>query len=156
MDIAIIAGLLLFGVLLFLLEIFLIPGISVAAVGGVLSTIGAIVYAYVNIGLLAGHLTLILSALLLAVSIYFVMKTGTMDRFSLKTNIESTVDAMHDVHVSVGDRGRTMSRLAPIGKIEIAGITMEAKSNGEFIDEDTEIEVLKVQSNGVLVKSVSA
>ncbi|HOU68842.1 MAG: NfeD family protein [Paludibacteraceae bacterium] len=155
MDIAIIAGLLLLGVILFLLEIFLIPGISIAAVGGVLATVGAVAYAYMRVGFWAGHLTFIISALLLALCIYFVMKSGTMDNLSLKSNIDSSVDVMQDVHVSIGDKGKTISRLAPMGKVEVNGNTMEAKTMDEFIDEDTEIEVLKVYSNSVLVRKTT-
>jgi membrane-bound ClpP family serine protease len=39
-----------------------------------------------------------------------------------------------------------------MGKVRVNGITIEAKTTGDFIDENTEIEVVKVLFNQVVVK----
>jgi membrane-bound ClpP family serine protease len=51
-----------------------------------------------------------------------------------------------------GDEGLTLSRLAPIGKARINGITVEAKSMDELIDENTPVEVIRVDGYNVIVK----
>lgn len=152
MDIAIIAGLLVAGVILFLIEIFLIPGISVAGAGGVIATISAIVYAYVRIGIWAGHFTLVTAVLLIAVSLFVMLRTNSIDRFSLKSEIDSKVETMQGMNVSPGDWGTTVSRLTPIGKVEVNGNILEVKSEDGLIEEEQAVEVVKVQSNNIIVK----
>ncbi|MCK5327174.1 MAG: hypothetical protein KAR36_01110, partial [Candidatus Latescibacteria bacterium] len=44
-------GLLLIGFMLILIEIFLIPGITLAGIGGGLAILGGVVYAYKHLGL---------------------------------------------------------------------------------------------------------
>ena len=152
MDIGIIAGLLIIGVILFLIEIFLIPGISVAGVGGLVATISAIVYAYVKIGLWAGHFTLIAAVLLILLALFITLRTNTIDRVSLKSEIDSKVDTMQGLNISPGDQGITISRLAPMGKVEVNGNALEAKSEDGLIEEQQPIEVVKVLSNNIIVK----
>jgi len=152
MDIGIIAGLLIIGVILLLVEIFLIPGISIAGIGGVVATISAIVYAYVKIGLWAGHFTLVAAVLMVVVALFVTFKTNAIDKFSLKTEIDSKVNAMQELNVAVGDEGITVSRLAPMGKVEVNGNIMEAKSEDGLIDEQQPIEVVKILSNNIIVK----
>ena len=152
MDIGVIAGLLIIGVILFLVEIFLIPGISVAGVGGLVAIIAAIVYAYVKIGLWAGHITLVAAVMMILVSLFITFRTNTIDRVSLKAEIDSKVNTIQELNVSVGDQGVTVSRLAPMGKVEVNGNILEAKSEDGLIDEQQPIEVVKVLSNNIIVK----
>ena len=59
--------------------------------------------------------------------------------------------------IAAGDSGVTLSRLNPIGQVVVNDVEAEAKSfDGEFIDEDTEIEVIKVETYNVLVKRKEA
>jgi membrane-bound ClpP family serine protease len=152
MDIAIIAGLLLAGVILLLIEIFLIPGISIAGIAGGIVIIAAIIYAYMQIGLFAGHNTLVASVLLVGVALFVMFRTDAIDRFSLKTEIDSTVDTGEQLNIRPGDAGTTVSRLAPMGKVEVNGYILEAKSEDGFIEEEQPIEVVKILSNNIIVK----
>jgi membrane-bound ClpP family serine protease len=56
-----------------------------------------------------------------------------------------------DIHP--GDEGITLSRLAPIGKANICDRVVEAKSTGDFIDENTAIRVIRVDGYNVLVST---
>jgi len=71
---------------------------------------------------------------------------------SLQTNIEGKNDPMQGFVINVGDTGVTVSRLAPMGKIRVAGNVVEAKAIDDFIDQGTEVIVIKVQSTNVLVE----
>ena len=152
MDIWIIAGLLVIGVILFLIEIFLIPGISVAGVGGGIATISAIVYAYVKMGLWEGHFTLIAAALMVAVSIYIMLKSNAIDKMTLKSEIDSKVNCVQEFNIKPGDEGVTISRLTPIGKVEVNGNIVEAKSEDGLIEEEQPVEVVKGFPNNIIVK----
>ena len=54
--------------------------------------------------------------------------------------------------VKVGDVGKTVTRLNPIGKVVINGNYFEAQSLNKYIDQKTDIEVIKVLSNKLVVK----
>lgn len=152
MELTVIITLMIVGIILLILEIFLIPGFSVSGVAGILSILGSIYYAYHHLGPMAGHITLASGILLMAVAVWVFIKAKTLERLSLKTEIKSKNDPLENMSIQTGDKGITVSRLAPMGKIKIAGRVIEAKSMGDFIDEETEVTVVQVDRTNVLVE----
>ncbi|MFV0390615.1 MAG: NfeD family protein [Paludibacteraceae bacterium] len=155
MDIAIVIGLLVLAMVFFIIEAFFIPGLSIAGITGGLLTVGAVWYAYTHIGITAGHITLIGSVLLIGFSIWWFVKSKTLDRMSLKTNVDGKVESVDADRVKVGDKGITISRLAPMGKVKINGNTLEAKTADGFIDENVEIIVKEMYRTNVLVEKAN-
>ena len=141
-EMLIIAFLMVVAIVLILLEIFMLPGITVAGVGGFLFAAGGLFYAY-SVSTPIGNVTLAVSSLVFAAS--FI-------RVALKTDIDSKLVSSRDLGIVPGDEGLTLSRLAPIGKARINGITVEAKSMDELIDENTPVEVIRVDGYNVIVK----
>ena len=146
--------LVLLGILLFLVEIFLIPGLSVAGIAGIVSFGVSIYVSYADIGAMAGHCTLLCSVLSLSLTIYIFLKYKTLDKIALKSNSASKVDLVSDINMQVGDIGISISRLAPMGKIKINNKVVEAKTTVGFIDEETPIVVVEVQGNTAVVEIV--
>lgn len=155
MEISIVVILLLVGIAFILLELFIIPGFSLAGITGIVSMISAVVYAYSSVGSAAGHITLLGGLILAGISIWIFLKSKTLEKMALNTEIDSKVDPLEDSLVQVGDTGKTISRLAPMGKIRVNGHDIEAKTNDDFIDENTEIKVVKVMNTNVLVERIS-
>ena len=56
--------------------------------------------------------------------------------------------------VKAGDRGVAVSRLAPMGKVEIGGRTYEAKSQGAYVDQQRDVEVVGFENFSVIVKTI--
>lgn len=56
--------------------------------------------------------------------------------------------------MQVGDRGVTLSRLSPMGKVEIGGRTYEAKSQGAYVDQQRDVEVVGFENFSVIVKTI--
>lgn len=152
MDVLIVIALSVIGILLILVEIFLIPGITITAVLGGLFCLGGVFYAFSGLGTTPGIIALVLNLSAICISIVYLIKSKALDSIALKTDIDSTVATEKNIAVSAGDTGITLSRLNPIGKVKVNNITMEGKSLGDFIDEDTEIEVVKVSATQLLVK----
>lgn len=155
MDVTIVVILLLLGVLFFLLELFLIPGISLAGIAGTLFVGAAIYYAYSQIGSAAGHLTVIGSIVLLAITIWVFVRSKALEKLSLKAEIKGKVDPLENIEINVGDIGITQSRLAPMGKVKVNGHIVEAKTNDDFIDPGVEVRVLQVFNTNILVERIS-
>jgi len=151
MDILIIVFVMVAAVALLLAEIFLLPGITIAGVAGALFAIGGIAYAY-TISMTVGNITLGSSVVAFSGIFLWLMRSNSFHRVSLKTNIESTVESPRNMDLKVGDEGVTLSRLAPIGKARFHHITIEAKSTNEFIDENTPVEIVRIDGYNVLVE----
>lgn len=152
-EITIIVFLMLVAIVLILLEIFLLPGITIAGVGGFLFAAAGVIYAY-NVGEIAGHITLFLSLVAFAVAFVWLLRSRSFHRVALKADVDSKLTSCRDLSILPGDEGITLSRLAPIGKARIMGVTIEAKSMDELIDENTPIEVVRVDGYNILVKKV--
>ena len=61
------------------------------------------------------------------------LRAKTWQRFSLKQKINSSsMPTLPEQELSVGDRGTTLSRLSPMGKIEVKGRTYEAEVLGRL------------------------
>ncbi|OAV75839.1 hypothetical protein Barb7_00513 [Bacteroidales bacterium Barb7] len=150
LDIAIIIFLMGLAITLILVEIFLLPGITLAGAGGFLFAVGGTIYAY-SLGATAGHVTLAGSAVLFCGLFFWLLRAKSFSKVALNTNIESKITSSRDLGICLGDEGITLSRLAPIGKASINGITVEAKSQDEFLDEQTPVRVVHIDGTNVTV-----
>lgn len=152
MTLTIIAVLLIVGFLFLLLEILVLPGTGIAGIIGFALIAIGIWQAYAILGTRIGTYVLIGSVVLSVVSLSVALKAGTWKRASLSSSINSRVNVVETDKVKVGDSGRTVSRLAPMGKALINDIYWEVRSNGALIDENSEIEVIKIETNKIIVK----
>lgn len=154
MELALIIGLIILGIFFMILEVYLIPGISIAGIGGVICMAGGIFLAYKDFGTNTGTLILGISVVVLGIALYWFFKSKTLDKMALKSEIDSKTEPFHGLNISVGDTGVTISRLAPIGKVLINGKTIEGRSENVMIDENTPIIVTEVGTYNVLVRAL--
>ena len=154
MTILIILLLIALGVILLLLEFAVIPGSTIAGISGVV-VLGYSVYLSFNqYGTWAGMVTVFLLITLIPVLFSKFLRSKTGKKMQLDSKITGKVDVLEREHFKVGDQGKSVSRLAPIGKVEINGRTVEGKSTGEFIDDRTMIEIVEIQDNKLIVKQI--
>jgi len=154
MTIFIIILLLVLGVVLILLEFFVLPGITVAGIAGVLMMLGGIYLSYHHYGNMIGHLTVLGSVVFSLLALWLALKSGTWNRIMLKTEISSKVEKLEEDSVVVGDEGVCLSRLAPMGQVRINNNIVEAKSIGTYVDEKTEVKVIKIVDKIIVVKPI--
>lgn len=145
-----------FGVLFLFAEIVLLPGISI---GGILALVcyGSSIYmAFRDYGPLTGILVTLTILVLSVVATIISLRVKTWQRFSLKQRIESSsMRTPEEDHVRVGDLGVTLSRLSPMGKVEIGGRIYEAKSVDRYVDPRTDIEVVGFENFNVIVRVIN-
>ena len=153
MDIALVLVFMLLGIIFFLLEIFFLPGISIGGIAGVLFVGAAVWYAFVQIGPTAGLITIVGGLVAMSFAIWAFLRSRALEKMSLHAKVDSTVDALKDIHLTVGDRGVTVSRLAPIGKVRFGNQVIEAKSLDGFVEQTVEVEVVEVTTFGVVVRA---
>jgi len=152
MDWLLIATFIVIGLIFLALEILVIPGVGVAGVIGFILIAVGVWQAYAGHGPVAGHLVLGGTLVLTVLTLVLSLRGKTWRRLSLSTAIDSKVNVIDAEKIKVGDTGKTMSRLAPMGKALINGEFYEVSTNGDFVDQQTEIVVLKIEYNKIIVK----
>lgn len=147
--------LILLGILLFVIEFLLVPGVTIAGIGGLVLTVFGVYKAFNDFGASTGVWVLIGTLLASVFVIVMSLRARTWNRLMLKTEIDGTVDsAPIEDQIKEGDKGTTLTRLAPMGKIVVNEIVREAKSTEGFVDEHTDIEVVSVEGTRISVKPV--
>ena len=152
MDMLIIVLLVLTGVALVILEVFFLPGVTVAGFSSLLFFGGGIGYAFVHLGSAAGYVTAGMSLLACAAGIVWFVRSRSLEKMSLKTDIDSVVPTRIDDVVQVGDEGVALSRLNPMGSVLIGTLRVEGKAREDFIDEGTPVVVERVERTLVVVR----
>ena len=104
----IIAFLMVVAIVLILLEIFMLPGITVAGVGGFIFAAGGLIYAY-SVDTLAGNMTLAVSLLVFAATFVWLLRSKSFSRVALKTDVDSRLVSSRDLGIIPGDEGLTYS-----------------------------------------------
>ena len=159
MSLGLIIFLIFLGLLLFIIEFVLIPGVTIAGIGGAVCLITGIVFSFVSFGTATGLTVLGVTLAIMIVTTYFMLKAETWKKFMLKTAIDSKVDTVGgadgQVKVKPGDRGVTVTRLVPGGKVLVNGEYFEAKSVDILIDPRQEIEVIRIDDNKLIVKPIN-
>ena len=147
-----IATLIIIGLIFLALEILVIPGVGVAGVIGFILIAVGVWQAYAGYGLAAGHIVLGGTLVLTILTLVLSLRGRTWRRLALSASIDSKVNVIDENKIKPGDTGKTVSRLAPMGKAQINGEFYEVSTNGDFIDQQTEIIVLKIEYNKIIVK----
>lgn len=145
-----IVTLIIVGIILFMIEIFLLPGLSVAAIGSFCSIIGAVALAFIYENDTTAWIVLAISVVIILILVAIFLRAATWKKISLETEIKKPLEKHN---AKIGDTGSAMTRLAPMGKVLINGEVIEAKSTGAYIDEGTEVEVIGLDNMNIIVKT---
>jgi membrane-bound ClpP family serine protease len=154
MEILTVILLILLGVVLLLVEFLLIPGISIAGVGCLISFGVAVFLAFKYFGNFVGIMVLFAILISVPLFLYFLFKGKATKHMMLNTDIDGKVKNVDEELIHQGDEGITIGRLAPSGKAKINGITLEVRSTSTLIDPQTKIKVLKIEGNSVYVEPI--
>lgn len=153
MSVFVIVLLLFVGILLCLLEVLVIPGVTVAGIGGFIAMAVGIYFSYEEFGLMAGHLILLLVVAINVIIIVYSLKSKTWNKLMLNSKVDSAVDS--DIaKLSIGQTGKCITRLAPMGKILVGQYEVEGQSIGGLINEKTEVEIVKIENTKIIVKQI--
>ena len=80
------------GVVLLLMEMFLLPGFGIAGISGFACLIGAVVVAWVYMGHVAGLITLGACVVVSALAIWGFLRSNALDKMALDTKIDGHVE----------------------------------------------------------------
>lgn len=146
--------LILLGVLFLVAELLLLPGVSVGTVLSLVCYGSAVYLAFVDFGTTTGLVTLAVVLLLSLIATVMSLRAKTWQRFSLKQEIDSTSMQLPENEITVGTHGVSISRLSPMGRVEIDGKSYEAKSVDAYIEQKQMVEVVGFDNFAVIVKKI--
>jgi len=152
MDITIIAGIILLGVLIVMVEIFFLPGTTLFGIVGGIILVGGIYLGFSEHGAKTGSIILGITTLVSIILLYAGFKTYSSGKMALKDVIDSKASSLEHGLAEVGDDGLTVSYLRPNGKALIKGNKVEVYSQGEYIEANQPVKVVKIAENKIFVK----
>jgi len=155
------------GIALLLVEVFILPGFTVAGVAGVLALVaglgmalvgaGATVSAFVTaLGRVAVSILVALAGSI--VLLRFLPRLPFGRKLVLNTDMEADegyVSAPESDRQWLGRSGTALSPLRPAGIADIDGTRLDVVSDGAFIDAGTPIHVTRVDGNRIVVRRTS-
>lgn len=146
--------LILVGLVLIFAEVLLIPGVGVAGILGLASMGGSCYYAFTEFGNMTGAIVTAVNAVLIAGLTVWVLRAKTWKRLTLETNIDAKA-VVPEVAVEVGQEGRTMTRLAPMGSARFGNNILEVTSYQGIIDSGVEVKVVAVDGMKIFVEQIN-
>ena len=156
MEMFYIVLLVFFGLLFLVAELVLLPGVSIGAVLALVCYGSSVYLAFRDFGPVTGTVVILVILVLSVIATVVSLRAKTWQRFSLKQESRSSsMPVIPAEELQVGDRGVTLSRLSPMGKVEIGGRIYEAKSTDVYIDQRSTVEVVGFENFNVVVRKVA-
>jgi len=153
----------LIGLVLLMLEIFVIPGFGVAGILGIVSLIASFVLSYPTPGEGAAALGIALGiAIAVIVFLAFLLsRGGRKGRAPAKLVLDHT-EAPEEGYLAVKTHeafvdaeGVVLTPLKPVGVVDFDGRRVEAMSEGPFVMRGTRVRVIHVEGNKVFVRPIT-
>lgn len=151
-------ALFIIGVILLLVEIFLIPGFGITGISGIILifvsiflTLGGGTRALYSIGVVSAILLILFIILLI-----LFPKLPIWKKLGLKERLETEkgYTAYTKMEELVGKEGFVITTLRPSGTIEIDGKKYDAISLGEFIEKNSKVKVIKIEGGKIIVEKL--
>ncbi len=161
------------GIILIMLEVFVIPGFGIAGISGITLVVFSLILVMVNNDafdfsfvkfadfLVAAATTL--SAIVLGFMLLFFGGVKLTETKAFKRVALVDVEDRDQGYTSrfyeqkfMGKRGKTYTVLRPSGKIMIDDEIYDAYTRGEYIEKDTEVEVIDESGTSFKVKEVKS
>ena len=162
----------LLGVVLLIVEIFLIPGFGVVGIGGLVLIASSLFLSRIDFGwpqfewqwdIVNRNVLLVLGSSIGALVLFIVAAPLARRPFLFRRIAQTatlapeegyTVQGAEEVGHYLHKRGRVVSTLRPVGRAEIEGEMVTVESEGAFITAGELIEVSRVDGNRIVVRQV--
>ncbi|MDP2339057.1 MAG: NfeD family protein [Bacteroidota bacterium] len=155
MNLLIILFLIFLGIILLLIEFTILPGITIAGVGGFLLFVYSIYLAFTSYGNLAGFLTLAFVLIVSPILILLVFKGKSGKKMVLHAVLHGSANEIDPEKVKIGDIGVTIGRLAPMGKIKVNNEVVEVRSTGTFVNPGEKVRIIQIEKSLVTVEPLN-
>jgi membrane-bound serine protease (ClpP class) len=170
------------GILLLMIEIFVLPGFGITGFAGILCILAGLFGMLVRnppdklpwpqdvpawndftwgvVGLASGFLGFVVLAWLLTkylpkfqfLSGLILVPTAAKKGSEFEVSMTAPPESKTAI-VNVGDVGEVVSILRPTGKAKFSDVIVDVVAEGDFLDKGTKIEIIEIRGNRVVVKA---
>ncbi len=152
-------GLFIIGLLLLLLEIFVIPGFGITGILGIIAVAASILLVFGDFRLAVMSLVIALSVSIAALILLWrrLGRTRFWQRLVLSQtgSKEEGYQTGLDHHGLLGQRGRTLTPLRPAGTLVIGEERYDVISEGGFIAANVLVEVVELEGSKIIVREIN-
>ena len=150
-------GLFILGFVLLLIEVFIIPGFGITGISGIISIFASLVLSFRNIreASFAISFAMVVSFLVIVAMAKRLGKSKAFGRLVLRT-AEHTDEGYVATPIRqdyIGKVGHTLTFMRPSGTVIIEGERIDAVTEGDFLREGCEVEVIKVEGPRLVVRA---
>jgi membrane-bound serine protease (ClpP class) len=158
------------GLVLLIVEVFLIPGFGVVGISGILFIVLSLVLSMQGFvwpqynwqwGIFRRNILVVISSAAGSIAVFALLasilpQVSLFSRLTLQT--EQTVDLGYTVQepgkedALLGKRGRAVTTLRPSGKAEFDGEIFAVETDGEFLSSGDPVEIIEVSGNRIVVR----
>ena len=146
--------LILVGLGLVFLEIFLIPGTTLFGIAGGIAIVVGVILIYSNYGNMWGNIAAAITVVAVIIAVVGGFKVIQSNKLAMKAEIKGKVNEIEKHLYNVGDKGVAVSELRPNGKGVFNGSKVDIYSNGEYIQRQSEVEIIKITRDKIFVKTI--
>jgi membrane-bound ClpP family serine protease len=155
MNLLVILFLIFLGIVLLLIELTVLPGITIAGLGGVLLFGYSIYLAFSTYGSLTGFLTLAFVLVVAPTLVVLLFKGKSGKKLVLNTVLHGVANEIDQERVKIGDIGVTIGRLAPMGKIKVNNEVVEVRSTGTFVNPGEKVRIIQIEKSMITVEPLN-
>ncbi|MDF1610662.1 NfeD family protein [Stygiobacter electus] len=152
------------GVILLIVEIFVIPGFGITGILGIILMMVALFFGLItdidiattnaiSIAIIQLASTFVLTAIVIYFIWKFLPKSQTFNKLILDENLKSKsgYTAKPEIENLVGKVGKSITDLRPAGSILIDNQRIDVVTEGDYIEKDNDVIVKKVEGSKVIV-----
>lgn len=155
-----------FGVIMLLVEIFLIPGFGIVGTLGIIAIVASLYLSLIGRfvhttdfmdGAKILAFSFIISFVIILIALRYLPKFTPFQRLILKTTeseLEGYRSSPESYEFLIGKEGIAITLLRPAGTAIIEGEKVSVVTEGDYIEKNTRIKVIKVEGYRVVVESV--
>jgi membrane-bound serine protease (ClpP class) len=158
------------GLILLILEIFIIPGFGVAGISGIALIVLSLVLSMQGFvlpdfewqrelfrrNILVVSLSTVSSIIIFGILAYSLPQMKLFSRLTLNASQSAeegfTVQGSEEEGRLLGKRGVVITKLRPVGKAEFDGEPLYVETEGEFVEVGTQVEIIEVSGNRMIVR----
>ncbi len=156
MEWLIVVGLILFGIGLMIIELIFIPGTTFVGLVGFSMYCYGVFQSFEAFGSTVGWIVLVSTGIVTIAFTYYSLKTNAWKRFALNNTNKGKVNEGLLDNIQIGQVGKSVSAIKPFGKAEFNNEQIEVRSEGNYIEENKPVRVIKIDNKRIFVVAINS
>src|SRR6056297_501552 len=146
------------GIILMALELFVVPGFGITGIGGLIAIFASLYFFFpdpsTSLGVMAAVLVISMVLLFILMKLFGVSKLWKNISLGESQSNEGGYTSHSDQKKLIGEVGKALTHLRPAGTAEINGKRVDVITEGDYIDKDQMVKVIRVKGSRVIVKKI--